>query len=192
MIFNKSFVQLQIVKEKELSEQIQEIEKQLYESNKRNTSDASSTDADSLDSFMKELKQSKPDKQTIRKLKTDHVRLKAEHDRIVRLANLAKPTDMPALVSWDQKPQTGKTSAFSGSQKAKTLPMFGKRLKVKVQVPVHNKEMDVDADGEEKEDETNEVPETEILRVEATNTPTDKQNDAEPKTEGNIFTFLNT
>lgn len=71
---------------------------------------------------MKSLKEPQLEKQTISKLKSELVRLKREYDQVNKLLNLAKPAEMPALVS--QTEQAGKN---------KLLPVFGKKRKVKVE-----------------------------------------------------------
>lgn len=144
-------------KEKKVSGKISEIEKQLSKAKAANLNESSSADEDSLDSYMKELKESKPDKQTISKLKSELVALKVEHINIVKLVNLAKPADLPPLVI--NSKSVGDQQGSSGVVKGKTLPLFGKRPKIKVQLPVKPstdktaENMDVDEEKEEEEEE---------------------------------------
>ncbi|KAF5276730.1 hypothetical protein FQR65_LT03955 [Abscondita terminalis] len=120
-----------VEKEKSISIQIAQIENQLMLA-KKGTDNSEAGGEDPLDSFMKGLKELKPDKQTVSKLKSDLVFLKTEHINIIKLVNLAKPADLPPLVPSSIGPidQTEKT----GSSKS-ILPLFGKRKKIKVSLP---------------------------------------------------------
>lgn len=109
-----------IEKEASMSRRIKEIETELEVVRNAGKAKQQYEDEDSLDSFMKTLKTPQVDKQKISKLKADLLRLKQDHAAVVKLANLAKPADMPAL-----KPQT-----------SMKMPMFGKRTKLaKLSVP---------------------------------------------------------
>ncbi|KAK4881671.1 hypothetical protein RN001_004990 [Aquatica leii] len=120
-----------VEKENLISSQIGQIENQLKLA-KQGTDNSKNVDEDPLDSFMKGLKDSKPDKQTISKLKSDLAALKAEHVNIVKLVNLAKPADLPPLVI--QNTSTTDQAGSSRGSKSK-LPIFGKRKKVQVTLP---------------------------------------------------------
>ncbi|KAL3276335.1 hypothetical protein HHI36_011718 [Cryptolaemus montrouzieri] len=114
--------------EQQLSESIKTLERQLIDvQQKSNSTNNTSLEEDSLDAFMKDLKDSKPDKITINKLKSEIAKLKQEHGKIIKLVNLARPASLPPLV-----PQYNMASAMS---KSKGLPIFGKRKKVPVSVP---------------------------------------------------------
>ncbi|KAJ8934387.1 hypothetical protein NQ314_013428 [Rhamnusium bicolor] len=86
-------------KEKAVAASIADLEKQLaIAQEKNNSANNSSNEEDTLDTFMKELKDSKPDKQTVSKLKLELTKLKGEHANVIRLVNIAKPASLPPLV----------------------------------------------------------------------------------------------
>ncbi|CAH0552875.1 unnamed protein product [Brassicogethes aeneus] len=154
-------------KEKTLSKSISDLESQLHSAHAalKKQEDINS-DADSLDSFMQELKQSKPDKQAINKLKTELTKLKGEHANVIRLANIAKPASLPPLVpQYTFGPSTSKDAA-------KTLPMFGKRKKIKVQLPAKpTTAQSMECEDGEEEEETESEP-TSTKSAEPTTTKT--------------------
>ncbi|GJQ69064.1 hypothetical protein Trydic_g6228 [Trypoxylus dichotomus] len=139
-------------KEVALRKEINNIENLLQTSSKTASATDSSVDEDPLDHYMKELKQMKLDKQAITKLKSDLSKLKQDLANVVKLANIAKPTDLPILN------ETSKNVTTDKPQKNK-LPIFGKRLKVKVQIPERrtNINTDIDEDEEENEEEEEDV-----------------------------------
>ncbi|XP_044262562.1 kanadaptin [Tribolium madens] len=137
-------------KEKEISDCIRKLECELEECQKSLASvGTSSTEADPLDSFMMELKQSKPSKQSVNKLKSELIKLKQEHGNVIKLVNIAKPASLPPLV-----PEYASNSNSTKLEK-KSLPIFGKRKKVKVQVVSKSEPMIVD-DGDDEEEEEEE------------------------------------
>lgn len=127
----------------------------MHDSNKNPSATKSTKDEDSLDNYMKELTQTKLDKQTISRLKSDLSKYKQDLANVLKLINIAKPTDLPTLVK-----ETGKSSTFENKPKSK-LPLFGKRLKVKVQLPERKDNLsmnvDDDDDGEEEDEEEKEI-----------------------------------
>ncbi|KAK5650215.1 hypothetical protein RI129_001244 [Pyrocoelia pectoralis] len=138
-------------KEKSMNAQIIQIERQLSAARKQGTKSETS-DEDSLDLFMKGLKESKIDKQTISKLKSDLAALKSEHINIVKLVNLVKPADLPPLVP--QYIQNADHTATTSVAKSK-LPIFGKRKKIKVDIPQKSDSAVIDegSDGDQIEEE---------------------------------------
>ncbi|XP_018328575.1 kanadaptin [Agrilus planipennis] len=146
-----------VEKEKKLSVQIADLERQLHATNNPNELQSSSTtEEDPLELFMKDLKQSKLDKQTISKLKSELFKLKQEHTQVVKLANIAKPADLPPLISHDEKMKKQEENSHS---KVSKLPMFGKRKKVKVQLPQRieiSEENRMQEDGEEEDENEHE------------------------------------
>lgn len=77
-------------------------------------------------------------------------RLRKEHSEIVRLVNIARPAHLPPLVTLNSHDSP---STSGNNQPKKTLPIFGKRLKVKVMLPSRNIPETVTS-GVEDEDET--------------------------------------
>ncbi|XP_019768741.1 kanadaptin isoform X2 [Dendroctonus ponderosae] len=149
-----------VQKEKDLTASIADIEKKLGEA--QISADASSdnnTEEDSLDSYMKGLSDDKLDKQTVSKLKLELTNLRKERANIIRLANLAKPADMPSF-----SPAATSTTA---DNKGKKLPIFGKRKIVPVKYPakVHQQPLEdtpTTSEGaeEESDEETTEAAPT--------------------------------
>ncbi|CAH1173882.1 unnamed protein product [Phaedon cochleariae] len=140
-------------KENVISSSISDLEKRLAEiQDSQNSTNNKNQEEDSLDTFMKELKQSKPDKQTIGKLKIELTKLKTEHASIIRLVNIAKPASMPPLVTNYAVPSTSK------DVKSTLLPFYGKRRKLKVQLPMKPSDIDLAANSssENKEEEEEE------------------------------------
>ncbi|CAH2003793.1 unnamed protein product [Acanthoscelides obtectus] len=137
-------------KEKSISSSISDIEKQLVSIQTNSFSESTEpSEEDSLDTFMKGLSASKPNKLEINKLKRELLRLKSEHAKVIRLVNIARPAELPPLIAkYDtiQKEVVVKT---------KSMPMIGKRKKIKVQVPTKSNEVCVanDLDDEEEEGE---------------------------------------
>ncbi|XP_018577798.1 kanadaptin isoform X2 [Anoplophora glabripennis] len=143
-------------KEKSIAATIADLEKRILEAQERSNNDNNSTtEEDTLDSFMKGLKDTKPDKQTLSKLKLELSKMKDEHAKVIRLANIAKPASLPELVPQQPVPST----STSSDVKSKILPVIGKRRKVKLQLPTRSavdqsvSSMDVDGEEEEEEDE---------------------------------------
>lgn len=146
----------QVEKEKSIATKIVDLEKRIQEAQQRNNYDNSSnTEEDSLDSFMKGLKDTKPDKQTLSKLKLELTKMKEEHAKVIRLANVAKPASLPELVPQHPVPSTSSSSEV----KSKIFPIIGKRKKVKLQLPPKSASdqlvstMDIDEEEEEEEEE---------------------------------------
>nr|CAH7755565.1 unnamed protein product [Callosobruchus chinensis] len=165
-------------KEKSISSSISDIEKQL---SSIETSSSSGTtqpaEEDSLDTFMKELSDSKPHKLEINRLKRDLLNLKAEHAKVIRLVNIAKPAELPPLVA--------KYDTEQKEVKSKTMPMIGKRKKLKVQLPSKPSEIYVtnDFDDEEEDEEEAETQDKELKSADE-NAATQKKNfdDADEQT----------
>lgn len=137
-------------KEKNISLKISSIEKQLNEAKAKNLPKTSDTGEDPLDSYMSELKESKLDKQTVSKLKSELVSLKADHANIVKLANLAKPADLPPLVI---STKSSNETQSAGTSKAKAFPIYGKRSKIKVRSKPTAQEAQVNSEQSENEEE---------------------------------------
>lgn len=144
-------ISLKLEKETALRKEIYTIEKQLQRSNKNSSAaNSSGKEEDSLDHYMKELKRMKLDKQTISKLKSDLSKFKQDLTNIVKLINIAKPTNLPTLLS--ELP----TNTHNDNKHRKKLPIFGKRLKVKVQVPERIDNININIDNEEEDEEEEE------------------------------------
>ncbi|XP_049821412.1 kanadaptin isoform X2 [Aethina tumida] len=147
-------------KEKTISKSIADLEQQLAKAQAA-LQNQSQNDAeeDSLDSFMKDLKDSKSDKHTISKLKTELSKLKVEYANTVRLINIAKPASLPALV-----PQHAPGPSTSKGITGKNFPIYGKRMKVQVKLPAKPEamveKMECDKDDEDEENESETKPET--------------------------------
>ncbi|CAG9859222.1 unnamed protein product [Phyllotreta striolata] len=143
-------------KAKSISTKITELEKQLSSlQSKQDRNDKGNADEDSLDAYMKSLSESKSDKTALSALKLEISQLRAEHSKVVRLVNIAKPATMPALLSYeDSLPGTSKDA------KAKAFPIFGKRKKIEVKFEdksknvVHSNDADDEADEEVTTTET--------------------------------------
>ncbi|XP_050312819.1 kanadaptin-like isoform X2 [Anthonomus grandis grandis] len=155
-----------VAKEKLLSTQIASLEKKLGETQRMHqkssfSSNFTNNEEDSLDSYMKGLNDDKIDKQTISKLKLELANLRKEHANVVKLANVAKPVNMPALVV--PSTSAGGTNGTQGSKKF-NYPIFGKR-KVPVKTSAKPKGAEVPAgvnqevsvvESEEEEEEEEE------------------------------------
>lgn len=148
---------LQLEKEKSIAAAIADLEKRILEAQEKNNyGNASNMEEDSLDSFMKGLKDTKPDKQTLSKLKLELTKTKEEHAKVTRLANIAKPASLPELVPQNPVPSTSK------DVKSKMFPIIGKRKKVKLQLPTKPATdqlvaiMEVDGEEEEEGEEAEE------------------------------------
>lgn len=141
------FFYFQCDKEKSLSQQIEELEQKLKEATQKiESSKDSKEDEDSLDNFMKELKQTSVDKSMISKLKSDLSKLKIDHKNIIKLVNIAKPVDLPPL-----QPQYEVKNTKSVSILPKNA-IFGKRFKVKVQKPEKKDTQNCNDSDEEREE----------------------------------------
>lgn len=111
---------------------------------------STANEEDSLDSYMKSLKEPQLEKQTISRLKSELIKLKQDYAQVTKLLNLAKPAEMPALQS-----QTSSAQSDVGN-KNKLLPVFGKKKKIKVEKPaatIVKPETVENDEGEELEDE---------------------------------------
>ncbi|KAJ8952713.1 hypothetical protein NQ318_021031 [Aromia moschata] len=147
-----------VEKEKSFAASIADLEKQLAVAQKDSLSGASNNEEDSLDTFMKELKESKPDKEAISKLKLELTHTKAEHANIVRLINIAKPASLPPLSPhYSSVPSTSKDSSSKG------FPIIGKRKKTKMQLPEKPlpEQTSLNINTSEVEEEDEEVEENE-------------------------------
>lgn len=143
---------------------IKETEEQLSKATRSTKADKKqddSDDVDTLDSYMKDLKSDRCDKSAISKMKADLTKLKADHARVVKLINLAKPADLPPLVS-----------QYSQEGGSKIMPIFGKRNKSKFKLvsdkaavrtetkdAVKSNEEEVEEEDEEEKKETAECKE---------------------------------
>lgn len=105
---------------------------------------------------MKSLKEPQLEKQTMSRLKSELIKLKQDYAQVTKLLSLAKPAELPMLVS------PSSSQAESGS-KSKLLPVFGKKKKIKVEIPtknavvqhLHENEVDEEEEEEEKDNKTN-------------------------------------
>lgn len=147
---------LQLEKETALRKEINTIEKQLQNSNKDASGASGSTEEDSLDHYMKELKQMKLDKQAVIKLKSDLSKLKQDLANVAKLVNITKPTALPTLIKETQK------TTLNDKLKNK-LPIFGKRLKVKVQLPERKDSTKIQVDDNEEEEEEDQEEKVEAV-----------------------------
>lgn len=128
----------QLEKENNISSSIKDLELQLSQVQQVNqTKDTSDSNIDPLDSYMLELKQDKPDKQKINKLKRDLHNLKQEHVNVVKLLNIAKPAALPSLVVPDYHTASTSSTNLSGSKPK--MPIFGKIKKIKLDLTESNK-----------------------------------------------------
>lgn len=173
-------------KEKEISESIKKLECELDKSqrNLASSDTSSNTEADSLDSFMMELKQSKPNKQSVNKLKSELIKLKQEHGNIIKLVNIARPASLPPLV-----PQYASSSNTTKTAK-KTLPIFGKRKKIKLELVSKSSEpMTIDDGDEEEEEEEKEESEEKTVKKEEQRLPESSNTSSNPEKiqEGYLF-----
>ncbi|CAH1283512.1 unnamed protein product [Diabrotica balteata] len=136
-----------VEKEKSILTSIADTEKQISSLQlKMETEENQDNDEDSLDSYMKGLKDSKPDKRSIARLKTDLITLRSEHSKVLQLVNLVKPANLPPLVTKEPSSSTNKGSA--------ALPLFGKRKKIQIkfeQKPKYQPISNDDLDDEEEE-----------------------------------------
>nr|CAI5846373.1 unnamed protein product [Callosobruchus analis] len=157
-------------KEKSISSSISDIEKQLSSVESSSSSGTTqSAEEDSLDTFMKQLSDSKPQKLEVNRLKRDLLKLKADHAKVIRLVNIAKPAELPPLVA--------KYETEQKEVKTKTMPMIGKRKKIKVQLPSKPSEIYVANDfDDEEEDEDEEENQQKLLKSADENTVSEKTN----------------
>lgn len=150
-------------KESELKKKIADIEKQLQKTKKESADVSTVSEEDTLDSYMKSLKEPQLEKQTISKLKSDLSRLKQDYAQVCKLLNLAKPTELPALL-----PQNSSQQSESDSKK-KLLPVFGKKRKIKFEKSTKNDGIQSkhnDNNEEEEEDDNETKP---VSKIEETN-----------------------
>lgn len=153
-----------MIQEKKLAASIKELELDLGKAQKKLESDKGSTseEVDPLDSFMLELKQSKPTKQTINKIKLDIAKLKQEHSNVIRLVNIAKPATLPSIVA------NYETASLSTVPEKKNvqMPIFGKRIKLKVEKPKMELEAQINSieDVEEEIEDDNVKKEDTIMK----------------------------
>ncbi|KAG5888520.1 hypothetical protein JTB14_009572 [Gonioctena quinquepunctata] len=146
-------------KERAITNSISDIEKQLASlQDSKNVANNQNTEEDPLDTFMKELKQSKIDKQSVSKLKVELAKLRIEHANVLRLLNLAKPTSLPQLVS-----QNTEMPGTSKEVNKNTFPMIGKRKKIKVNLPPKSTILPSSSQHDEEEDDDDIVTEEEEL-----------------------------
>lgn len=169
-----------MVKENEIASSIKKVENQLIETQeKAKNSNNTPSEEDSLDAFMKDLKDSKPDKTAISKLKVELTKLKQEHAKVIKLVNIAKPANLPPLV-----PQYS-SELTEPSGKGKVLPVFGKRRKVPVVVPQKKsapQKMEEDDEDEEQVEETNSTK-NKTAEESSTGSKTDKISDVDVNIE---------
>lgn len=112
--------------------------------NKNDNNEASTTnEEDSLDSYMKSLKEPQLEKQTISRLKSELITLKQDYAQVTKLLNLAKPAELPALL-------------VESSTSSKLLPVFGKKKMIKVEKPPKSTEFVKNDGNEEEMEEENE------------------------------------
>lgn len=134
--------------EKTLTAQIKELEKKLSQVCSKDDKDhKESTEEDSLDAYMNQLTDSKPDKIAINKMKANVTKLKNELSRIRKLINMVKPAELPPL----QAQMLDDTTKL----KKPVLPMIGKRKTGKVFLPAKPVQQQVPLgidDGQEEEE----------------------------------------
>ncbi|XP_074663172.1 kanadaptin-like [Tubulanus polymorphus] len=106
-----------VEKLKVIETEIVEITKQL-ENAKQATLE--SDDVDDLDAYMSSLKSGAMDKRTRMKLKSQLFELKHQEQKLRRLANIAKPASLPAIMKLEQK------AAITNDAQKGTLPLTGK------------------------------------------------------------------
>lgn len=162
-----------VEKESKLSEDINRIETDLAKARQDSTSKKDvPTEEDSLESYMKELKKEKTlDKQMVSKYKSELIVLKQEHAKVLKLANIARPADLPKLM-----PQQN-TAGVN-----KLLPMFGKRSKIKLDIP-KAKPIQMDDEDEDDDDLDKDTTSKGIEEGEETaqdTSQTDKEEDVTP------------
>ncbi|VEN46154.1 unnamed protein product [Callosobruchus maculatus] len=157
-------------KEKSISSSISDMEKQLSSINASTSSgNTQPAEEDSLDTFMKELSESKPQKLEVNRLKRELLKLKADHAKVIRLVNIAKPAELPPLVA--------KYETEQKDVKSKTMPMIGKRKKLKVQLPSKPSEIYMANDfDDEEEDEDEEDRQEKELKSTVENPLSEKRN----------------
>ncbi|VEN60461.1 unnamed protein product [Callosobruchus maculatus] len=157
-------------KEKSISSSISDMEKQLSSINASTSSgNTQPAEEDSLDTFMKELSESKPQKLEVNRLKRELLKLKADHAKVIRLVNIAKPAELPPLVA--------KYETEQKDVKSKTMPMIGKRKKLKVQLPSKPSEIYIANDfDDEEEDEDEEDRQEKELKSTVENPLSEKRN----------------
>lgn len=139
-------------KESELKKAITDIENQLQKTKKQSADAAATNEEDSLDSYMKSLKEPQLEKQTVSRLKSELMKLKQDYAQVTKLLNLAKPAQLPSLVAQS-------TSQAESAAKSKLLPVFGKKKKIKVEVPTKSAVVQPEHVGENEEEEEEEEQE---------------------------------
>lgn len=132
-----------------ITSQIVKLEKKLNDiCSKANLSNKETSEEDSLDAYMNQLSESKPDKLAVNKMRTEIASLRSELSRIKKLINIVKPAALPPLV-------TQISDDASTKPKKMALPMIGKRKTGKVYLPAkpvhHQVPLGID-DGIEEED----------------------------------------
>ncbi|XP_050509875.1 kanadaptin [Diabrotica virgifera virgifera] len=139
-----------VEKEKSISASIADTEIQISSIQfKMESEENQDNEEDSLDSYMKGLKDSKPDKRSISRLKTDLVTLRTEHSKVVQLINLVKPANLPPLVSKEPSSSTNKGSA--------ALPLFGKRKKIQIKFEQKPNYQQISNDLDDEEDDNDDT-----------------------------------
>lgn len=116
--------------EKNMILQIDELEKKTTEFCSKNKNDEKQTnEEDSLDAYMTQLSESKPDRISSNRMKAEITKLKTELTKIRKLINIVKPAELPALIT---------QVSDDGVKKMKKpiLPMIGKRKTGKVYIPL--------------------------------------------------------
>lgn len=104
--------------EKELLERLKEIEDTIADYHRKIS--GKKVEDDDLDAFMKNLSKEKVlDKAELRKLRVEQQSLNADHVRLKRLIELAKPIEFPPI----------NNSSLAAPQKTLKMPLFGKRNK---------------------------------------------------------------
>ncbi|CAG9768766.1 unnamed protein product [Ceutorhynchus assimilis] len=158
-------------REREISSSITRIEQKLHLAQEKQSGASLSTqpEEDSLDSYMNMLGKDKLDKQTISKLKLELADLRKSHSNVIKLVNIAKPANLPALV-----PLTS-TSTSNINKPKRVLPLFGKRRKVPVKFPAKpNENIATQASNEDDEESDEDKEEaTETLRVQGSSSHVD-------------------
>lgn len=137
--------------EKFINSQIEGLEQKLSDiCSKDDKDDKQTTEEDSLDAYMNQLSDTKVDKLSVNKMRTEITKLKAELMRIRKLINIVKPAELPPL-------QTPDSKDVSNKSKKTVLPMIGKRKTAKVYLPAkpiqHQIPLGIDDGVEEEESE---------------------------------------
>lgn len=119
VIFNKDdlfFVLFQTEKHNEIMDKISHLTNRLKEAQESIVKEKESNE-DSLDAFMSSLNSSILSKSDVTKMKVELQNLRKEEMKLIKLINLAKPANLPPLVSQvqteDKKHETYQGSKFS-------------------------------------------------------------------------------